>query len=126
MLLHRRKIAVIVQQRMATFDAEGADDDVGGLADCDAQFSQLAIVAGGTRGQVGVQERDESITAQSAFNARRVGLVPSALKDFEQDEITDQEWFPRGCGFEFRGRQRSMAAQVRNPDGGVDENQRRP
>jgi hypothetical protein len=48
MRLHRRKIAVIVQQRMAPFDAEGADDDVGGLADRDAQFSQLAIVAGGT------------------------------------------------------------------------------
>jgi hypothetical protein len=79
MHLHRRKIAVIVQQRMATFDAEGADDDVSGLADRDAEFSQLAIVAGGTRCQVGVQKRDEGINAQSAFNARRVGLVPGAL-----------------------------------------------
>ena len=50
MLLHGRKIAVIVQQRVAMFDAEGADDDVGCLPDRDAQFSQLAIISGGTRG----------------------------------------------------------------------------
>ena len=50
MLLHRRKIAVIVQQRVAMFDAKGADDNVGCFPDRDAQFSQLAIVPGGTRG----------------------------------------------------------------------------
>ncbi len=35
MILHRRKIAVIVQQRVTMLDAECADDDVGCLADRD-------------------------------------------------------------------------------------------
>src|SRR5260370_42048581 len=50
MFLHRREISVIVQQRVAMLDAEGADDDVGRLADRDAQFSELAIVPGGASG----------------------------------------------------------------------------
>ena len=103
-------------------DAEGADDDVGRLANRDAQISQLAIVPGGARGKGGIQERHESISAQSAFNARRMGLVPCALKDLEQDEIANQERFPTGSGFQFGGCWRSMAAQMRDPDGAVDEN----
>ena len=50
MLFHRCKIVVIVQQRVATLDAKGADDDVGCLSDRDAQFSQLAVISGGTTG----------------------------------------------------------------------------
>src|SRR5260370_41583289 len=96
MFLHRREIAVIVQQRMAILDAEGTNDNVGRLANRDAQISQLAIVPGGARGKGGIQERHESISAQSAFNARRMGLVPCALKDLEQDEIADQKRFAAG------------------------------
>lgn len=39
MLLHRRKIAVIVQQRVVMLDAEGAYDDVGRFADSETQLS---------------------------------------------------------------------------------------
>ena len=56
MLLHRREIAVIVQQGVAMFDAEGADDDVGRLADRDAQFSQLAIIPGSARREISIQK----------------------------------------------------------------------
>src|SRR5258708_7946086 len=65
MLLHRREIAVIVQQRVAMLDAEGPDNDIGRLADRDAQLSQLAIVSGSARGKIGIEERHESIPAQS-------------------------------------------------------------
>src|SRR4051812_34647124 len=57
MIFHGRKIAVVVQQGVAVLDAEGADYDVGGLADRDAEISQLAIIAGSARSQIGVQER---------------------------------------------------------------------
>jgi len=122
MLLHWYKIAVIVQQRVAAFDAKGADDDVGCFPDGDAQFSQLAIVPGGTRDQIGVQESYNRILAQATFDARGMGVVPSALKDFEQDKIADQERLPYNGFLQLRGRRRAMAAQIRDPDGAIDKN----
>jgi hypothetical protein len=94
MLLHRCKIAVIVQQRMTMLDAKGADDDVGCFPDRDAQFSQPAMVPGGASGQMGIQKAHNRVLAQPALNARGMGVIPSALKDFEQDQIADQERFP--------------------------------
>jgi hypothetical protein len=82
MLLHGRKVAVVVEQRMAMFDAKGADDNAGGLADCDAQFSQLAIIASGTRSQIGAQERHKGKLAQSLTEKERrvCGLVSRARR----------------------------------------------
>jgi hypothetical protein len=37
-----------------------------------------------------------------------MGVVPSALKDFEQDEITNQERFPCNDFLQFVGRRRAM------------------
>src|SRR5258708_6504000 len=125
MFLHRREIAVIVQQRMAMLDAEGTNDDVGRLANRDTQISEFAIVAGGARGKGGIQERHESISTQSAFDTRRMGLVPCALKDLEQDEIADQKRFAAGGGLQFGNGRGSMAAQVRDPDRAIDENHAR-
>jgi len=125
MSLHGREIAVIVQQRLAMFDAESSDDNVGGFADRDSQFSQPAIVAGGARSQVTVQKRHERILAQPPFNARSMGVVAGPLKYLEQNEITDQKRFPAGDGFQFDGGRSSMTAQLRNPDGTVDKNHNR-
>ena len=63
MLLHGSKISVIVQQRVAMFDAKRADDDVGCLPDRDAQFSQLAVISGGARGKMGIKERYNRVLA---------------------------------------------------------------
>jgi hypothetical protein len=51
-----------------------------------------------------------------------MGVVPSAPKDFEQDEMTKEERFPCNDFLQFVGRRRAMPAQVRNPDGAIDEN----
>ncbi len=91
MLLHRDEIAVVMQQSVSMFDAESADDEVGGLANGNAQFSQLAIISSSERGQVGSQQRYKQILTQSAFNTRGMGPVPSALENFEQDNVADQE-----------------------------------
>ena len=53
MFLHWREMVVIVQQPVAMLDAEGADDDIGRLADRDAQFSKSAIVPGRAMGKIG-------------------------------------------------------------------------
>jgi hypothetical protein len=45
-----------------------------------------------------------------------MGLIAGTLKDLEQDEIADEEWFPTGCDFQFDGRGRPVTAQVRDPD----------
>jgi hypothetical protein len=126
MTLHGRKVTVIVEQGMTMLDAEGPDDEIGGLADRNTQFPQLAIVPCGVGGQFSVQELHDSIRTQSAFDAQGVSLIPGALENFEQDEIADQQWFPHCRGFQFGGRLRSLTAQVGDPDGGVDEDHGRP
>jgi len=84
---------------MTMFDAEGPDDEIGGLADRDAQFPQLASVPGGMGGHFSVQELADSIRPQSAFDAQSVRLIPGALENFEQDQIADQERLPHCRSF---------------------------
>lgn len=125
MLLHWREIPVIVQQRVAMLDTEGADDEVGRLADRDAQPPQRTIIPRGVRREIGIQKRHERIPAQSAFDARSMGLIPGALENLEQNEVADQERLTTGGGFQLRGCERSMAAQMGDPDGAVDKNHNR-
>lgn len=106
-------------------DAEGADDDVRGLADRDAQSPQRAIISGGATSEIDIQKRHQNILAQSAFDTRGTGLVPGALENLKQNEIADKERLATGGGFQFRGRRRSMATQMRDPDGAIDENHNR-
>ena len=121
MFFHRSEVAVIMQQDVAMLDAESADDDVRGLADGDAQRPQLAIIAGGTGREITIEKRYDRIPAQSALDALSMGFVPGTLKDLEQDKIADQQRFTAGCGFQFGNRRRSMSAQVRDPDGAINE-----
>lgn len=122
MFRHRCKVAIVVQQRVTVLDAVRADDDVGCLADRDAEFPQLAIVTGGAGGQIGIQKRHYRILAQSAFDARGMGLVSRTLENLEQYEIADEERFSTGDGFQLGGCRCSIAAQVCYPYRAVDEN----
>ena len=121
MLLHRSKIAVVMQQGAATLDAKRRDDDVRGLANRDAEVSQLAIIPGGSWGEIGVEKRHEIEAAQAAFDARRMSFVPGALKDFEQNEVADQYRLAAGRSFELDGRHGPRAAKMGDPDRAVDE-----
>jgi len=116
MFFHREKIAVVMQQRVAIFDAERADGNVGGFADRDADLPQLTIIPRGARDQVGVQERYDGKLAQAAFNARGMSLIPGALKNFEKNEITNQKRLVGGRFSQFDRRRRPIATQVRDPD----------
>ncbi len=49
-------------------------------------------------------------------------LITGALKNLEQDEIADQKRFLTRGGLQFGSCPRSMAAEMRDPDGAVDEN----
>jgi hypothetical protein len=101
MLFHGQEITIIVQQSVAMLDAKSADDDVGGLADRDAQTAQPALISGGPGSEMVVQKRHDRILAQGTFDARGLGLVAHALKDFQQDEIADQQGLPRRGNFQL-------------------------
>src|ERR1700734_1523791 len=121
MLLHERKISVVMEQPMVVLDAECADDEVCCLANRNAQISQRAVLPSDWRREVGLQKRHDDILAQSLFDASGMGFVPSALENFEQDEVADQKRFLRRR-LQFRGCLGLEAAQMRDPDRRVDEN----
>ena len=111
-----------MQQPMVVLDAECADDEVCSLANRNAQISQRAVIPSDSRREVDPAKRHDDILAQSSFDASGVGFVPSALENLEQDEVTDQKRFLRRRRFQFRGCLGLEAAQMRDPDGRVDEN----
>ena len=103
------------------FDAKRANDDVRSLADRDAEVPQLAIIPGGSWGEIGVEKRHDIETAQAAFDARRMGFVPGSLKNFEQNEVADQYRFAASRSFELGGRHGPRATKLGNPDRAIDE-----
>lgn len=119
---HRLKIAIVVQQGVTVLDAKSADDDIGRLADCDAASSQLTIIAGGARGQINVQEGHEHILAECALDPSRMSVVASALEDFEQDKVADQQRLPASESFQLAGGGGLLASQMCDPNGAVDQN----
>ena len=82
---------------------------------------QLAIIPGGSRSEIGVEEGHDLEAAQAAFDARRMSFIAGSLKDFEQNEIADQDRFAAGRSFELRGRHGPGAAKVGDPDRAVNE-----
>ena len=91
MPFHGREVAVIVEQGMTVFDAEGPDDEIGGLADRNAQFAQFAIVpADGNRRPAAARRRKSATRVRCAEREPRCGR-PGEL---QQDEVADQERLP--------------------------------
>lgn len=108
MLLHGRKIAVVMQQDVAIFDAKSADDDVSRLADRDAKASEGTIIARCAAGEFGVQQRHKRIPAQRSLNTRRVLLISGALKDLQQNEVANQQRLAAGLCLQFGSSRCSM------------------
>ena len=103
------------------FDAKRANDDVRSLADRDAEAPQLAIIPGGSWGEIGVEKRHDIEAAQPTFDARRMSFVSGSLKNFEQNEIADKNRFAVGRSFELGGRHGAGATKLGNPDRAIDE-----
>jgi hypothetical protein len=106
MLLHGHKIAIVVQQRAAAFNAKRADNDVVRFADRYSHIPETTIVPRGARGEIGVEERHDLEAAQAALDTRRGKLIASALKNFKQNEIANKDRLEGHRSFEFRGRRR--------------------
>lgn len=125
MFLHGTKIAVVVQQKVPVFDGVGADYDIGGLADRDAEPAQRATVSGSSRGKVRVQERHHGKLTKAALDTRSMYVVSRSLEEFEQSEITDQKRLSASRFFQLDSCRCPMAAQMRDPDGAVDKDHER-
>src|SRR5271154_4957994 len=102
-------------------DAKRADNDIVRLAYGYAHISQPAIISGGARGEIGVEKRHDIETAQTTFDARGMRLVPSPLKNLEQNQVADKDRFAASRSFELGGRHSQRATKVGDPDGTVDE-----
>jgi hypothetical protein len=113
-----------VQQPMVVLDAERADDEVRSFANRDAQIAQGAVIPGDARREIGAQKRHNFVLAQSSSDASGVSFVPSALQNFEQDEVADQKRFLFCRRFELRSGLGPQAAQMRDPNGRIDEDHR--
>src|ERR1700722_5305631 len=121
MLLHSHKITIVVQQRASALNAKRADNDVVRFADRYSHIPETTIVPRGPRGEIVVEERHDLEAPQAAFDARRVRLVASALKNFKQNEVANKDRLEGHRSFKFRGRRRQRPPKVRDPDRAIDQ-----
>jgi hypothetical protein len=95
---HWFDIAIVVQQQVATLDAEGPDDKIDRLADRAAPAAEKAVVRRRLNRQVGVEQRHSLKSPQAALDEASFSLGPQSLQDFAQDQIADQQrygWYQR-------------------------------
>lgn len=90
MLGHRVEIPIVVKKGMAFFDAERANDDIYSLAHCNSLCPQEAVVTRSLGGKRIVQHRSNGELAKILFDQSRVSLATGALKDFEKNQVADQ------------------------------------
>src|SRR6266446_10338195 len=79
---HWFEIAIIVQQQVATLDAEGADDKIDRLTDRAAPAAEKAMVRRRFDRQVGVEQRHRLKSPQGALDEAGFSLGPQSLQDF--------------------------------------------
>ncbi len=120
---HRFEVAVGVQKRMAARDAKRPNDYVGGFSHRDAKGAQSPIVCRRFDRDFIVEQGSERKPAQPTLQAIRVGVVLRALQDFQQNEIAKENDLFRGEGLKFQRLRICAPAQMRDPDGAVDEDQ---
>ena len=130
MLLHERKISVVMQQPMVVLDAECADDEVCSLANRNAQISQRAVIPSDSRREVGPKSgtmtywRNPRSTRAAWASSRapwrtssrmrsptRSGSRAAAASSFAVAWV----WRPRKCAIQTDVSTRIMACQGCDP-----------
>ena len=106
---------------MVVLDAIGADDQIGRLADRDAEAAQQAIIRGRLNGEHRAQHLHHFKLAEIIVHATGVCGVSRSLQDLQQNQITHQKAnvevqrrkFPHWRGVD--------ASEMCDPDGAVDD-----
>src|SRR6266478_2453854 len=118
---HGLEIAIIVQQQVATLDAEGADDKIDRIADRAAPAAEKAVIRRRFDRQVGVEQRHRLKSPQAALDEAGFSLGAQSLQDFAQDQIADQQRYRWYQLAEAADRTGHGVAQVADPNRGIDE-----
>src|SRR5579884_590291 len=122
--LHRREIAIVVQQRMSSFDAEGGDDEIDRLADRYAFAAQKSVIRGGLDRQFGIEQRDCPEAPQDALDELCFALDPQSLQHLAENQIADQQWPRRDQRAKPAYRIGRDIVQMIDPYGAIDEDHR--
>lgn len=88
---HRQEVLIVLKQREDTLDAERPEDEVDGFPDGDTARAQRACVAGSRDAKPGVEDLHQRKLAHVALEPLRMTVVAGALKDFEEDDVGEQQ-----------------------------------
>ena len=88
---HRSEIPIAGQERMAVGDAEGADDQVDGLAYGDAASTQAPVVHRTLDGEIRIEHGRYVEPPQRALDPMRLALARNALQNLQQHHVADQQ-----------------------------------
>ncbi len=91
---HRLEISVVVQQGVAVFDAERADQQVDRLAHGHALAAQEAMVRCRPHGDAGVDKRDDIQPPQRLFHPGGFVVGPKPLENLAENKIADEQSLP--------------------------------
>ena len=111
-------------RREPFIDAEGADDDVDGLAYRDAGLAQLPVPAGGPVCPLAPQKIEVRQARHGAPCRGEVRVGPKALKHFQQDQVAGCGGLGAQQGVQMVGLGRLNSIEVVDPDTGVDQDHR--
>ncbi len=121
---HRFEIAIVMQERMATLDAEGPDQDIDRFAHRHALAAQEAIVGRRADGQIGAGQRNEIKSAHRLLDLIRLAVRPQPLKNLAKDEIADKQALPPDKPTQRSHLIREVIVEMIHPDRGIDQDHR--
>jgi hypothetical protein len=120
----RIEVAIAVQRRMMFTQAERRNQAIDRLAYGVSAAAQRAIVPRRISSKVDAARVEHLQLEQLSLDAPGDALVTYALQDFTQDQISDGETLPVERSVEPVGFRIRHAAEVVDPDGGVDDDRR--
>jgi hypothetical protein len=114
------EVAVIVQQLVAFFDAEGSDDAVDRLAYGDSPALQFAKVLSGANRQFGGHGRKNLKSPESFFGLAKVPVKTNALENFTENQTGEADLFPTQRHPKPSRLRGDLSVQCIDPDTAVD------
>jgi hypothetical protein len=115
------EIVVAVQQFVFGLETERGDETIDGFADGVAVLAQSAIILGGGDGQLPATRLKDLEFEQVGLDLREGAFATNALQNFAKDKIGQAEALPLEFAIEPKGFGVLGAAQIVDPDGGIDD-----
>ena len=91
MLRHRLEVAILSQKLVATIDAVSRDHHIDGGSNGDAALAQIPVVSRGFSRQFFPSHFDDLKLQQDSLDPVSLGFPSTALKDFQQNKIANED-----------------------------------